>query len=94
MNELKDQCIECGRVMSLNADAQAAVLSELTQPSHAKIIECPCGRYQFALSARPTRRGKIARDDSRHPRPQSPKFSPTPCTGTKRTEFATGGELK
>ena len=94
MDELLDQCIECGRVMALDREAQVAVLSELTQPSHAKISECPCGRYQFVLSARPTRRGKIARDNSRHLQAQRPKFSLAPYTGTERTEFATGGELK
>jgi hypothetical protein len=35
----------------LGVATQAAILSKLTQSSQAKILECPCGRHQFVLSA-------------------------------------------
>ena len=55
-NELKLDCLHCGSIIVLDADAQKKIRRELTLPSHAKIIECRCGRYQFVVGVRPLRR--------------------------------------
>lgn len=49
---MKLDCHECGHTTVLEAQEQADILRELTQPSHAKIVECPCGKTQFILGAR------------------------------------------
>jgi hypothetical protein len=48
MNDMPLECGECRRVTLLDG---ATILSKLTQSSQVKIIECPCGQYQFVLSA-------------------------------------------
>jgi hypothetical protein len=46
-------CHECGRVTILDAEAQRKILAELKLPAQRKIIDCSCGRYQWALAAGP-----------------------------------------
>ena len=46
-------CLHCGNIILLDADAQKKIRRELKLPSHAKIVECACGRYQFILGLRP-----------------------------------------
>jgi hypothetical protein len=45
-------CSECGQTRTLDAREQAAILSELTRPSHVKVIDCACGRFQWGLRKR------------------------------------------
>ena len=60
MNDMRLECGECRRVTLLHGATQAAILSKLTKPSDTTILECPCGRYQFVLSA-VIRRAKAAK---------------------------------
>ena len=46
-------CHECGRVTVLDAETQRKILGELTRPAMQKMIDCACGRYQWALAAGP-----------------------------------------
>ncbi len=44
-------CRECGHTRVLDAKEQAAIVAELKMPAQTKIIDCPCGRFQWGLAA-------------------------------------------
>ncbi len=51
MKHMRIECSECGHVTLRRADARAAILRELTQPSYAKIVECPFGGCEAKFCA-------------------------------------------
>ncbi len=51
---LELHCSECGRTRTLDAREQAAILAELVRPSHVKLIDCACARFQWGLRKRTT----------------------------------------
>jgi hypothetical protein len=57
---LRLDCRACDRVTVLDPDQQTAILAELTKPAHSKVLDCRCGRYQFALTAGPIRRQEVS----------------------------------
>lgn len=51
------ECLECGHVVHLDADAQKKILAELKRPAEVRVIDCPrCARFQWGLAARVIRR--------------------------------------
>ncbi len=59
MSNLELTCHECGRVTVLDAEAQQKLLRELARPAKLKIIDCPCGAYQWGLE---TSRGACSKN--------------------------------
>ncbi len=52
---MKLECMECGRSLDIDAEAQKKILRDLTLPAHVKVIECRCGRFQWGLAVRGAR---------------------------------------
>jgi hypothetical protein len=56
MNDLLTlQCEHCHAITVVDQNQQRAMLDQLTRPAQAIVLECRCGHFQFALSARKPR---------------------------------------
>ena len=52
MTDLRLQCEECQCETVLRVRDQLEILSRMKRPAIREIIECHCGKYQWALAKR------------------------------------------